>query len=193
MADEFISFDKVLRELQMQEEELKRLVSEGEIRAFRDQDKMKFKKEDVDRFRKLRPSAKDETMGAAEVPEELVFDEDDANQDVGMATAAISDDSFLEEEQAKAAPEPEPEPAAAPARSPSRGGGRSPSASASGRKPRASSVQVEEGQSEGIGFKLAILVSSIVLVLGMFVAMDATKATPSGLTRGIADWFKSKN
>jgi len=191
VADEFISFDKVLRELQMQEEELKRLVSEGEIRAFRDQDKMKFKKEDVDRFRKLRPSAKDETMGAAEVPEELVFDEDDANQDVGMATAAISDDSFLEEEQAKAAPEPEPAPA--PARAPARGGARSPSASASGRKPRASSVQVEEGQNEGIGFKLAILVSSIVLILGMFVAMDATKATPSGLTRGIADWFKSKN
>lgn len=191
MADEFISFDKVLRELQMQEEELKRLVSEGEIRAFRDQDKMKFKKEDVDRFRKLRPSAKDETMGAAEVPEELVFDEDDANQDVGMATAAISDDSFLEEEQPKAPPEPEPAPA--PARAPARAGGRSPSAMASGRKPRASSVQVEEGQSEGIGFKLAILVSSIVLILGMFVAMDATKATPSGLTRGIADWFKSKN
>lgn len=194
MADEFISFDKVLRELQMQEEELKRLVSEGEIRAFRDQDKMKFKKEDVDRFRKSHTSAKDETMGAAAVPEELVFDEDDANQDVGMATAAISDDSFLEEEQPKAAPEPEPEsaPAPSPARSAARGG-RSPSASASGRKPRASSVQVAEGQSEGIGFKLAIIVSTIVLVLGMFVAMDATKATPSGLTRGIADMFKSKN
>jgi hypothetical protein len=190
VADEFISFDKVLRELQMQEEELKRLVSEGEIRAFRDQDKMKFKKEDVDRFRKTRPSAKDETMGAAEVPEELVFDEDDANQDVGMATAAISDDSFLEEEPPKAAPEAAPAPA--PAKAAARGG-RSPSASASGRKPRASSVQVGEAQSEGIGFKLAILVSSIVLVFGMFVAMDATRATPSGLTRGIADWFKSKN
>jgi len=184
VADEFISFDKVLRELQMQEEELKRLVSEGEIRAFRDQDKMKFKKEDVDRFRKARPSAKDETMGAAEVPEELVFDEDDANQDVGMATAAIADDSFLEEEPPKVAPAPK----AAPAR-----GARAPSASASGRKPRASSVQVEEGGNEGIGFKIAILLSAVVLILGTFVAMDATKGTPSGLTRGIADWFKSKS
>jgi hypothetical protein len=192
VADEFISFDKVLRELQMQEEELKRLVSEGEIRAFRDQDKMKFKKEDVDRFRKSHTGAKDETMGAAEVPEELVFDEDDANQDVGMATAAISDDSFLEE-QPQAAPEAAPEPAPTPARAPSRGSARSPSASASGRKPRASSVQIEEGQNEGIGFKLAILLSAIVLVIGTFVAMDATKGTPSGLTRGIADWFKSKN
>jgi len=182
VADEFISFDKVLRELQMQEEELKRLVSEGEIRAFRDQDKMKFKKEDIDRFRKTRPSAKDATMGAAEVPEELVFDEDDANQEVGMATAAISDDSFLEEEQPKAAPAPK-----APART-----ARPAAAAASGRKPRASSVQVDEGKGEGIGFKLAILVSAVVLLVGSMVALDATKATPSTLTRGLADMFKSK-
>jgi hypothetical protein len=187
VADEFISFDKVLRELQMQEEELKRLVSEGEIRAFRDQDKMKFKKEDIDRFRKGRTSSKDETMGAAEVPEELVFDEDDANQDVGMATAAISDDSFLEEESSKPAA-----PAPAPSRAASRGG-RSAAASASGRKPRGGSVQVEEAAGEGIGMKLAILVCSVVLLIGTLVALDATKATPSGMTRGLADMFKAKN
>ena len=34
MSKDFYSFEKVLRELQMQEEELKKLVSEGEIRAF---------------------------------------------------------------------------------------------------------------------------------------------------------------
>jgi len=187
VADEFISFDKVLRELQMQEEELKRLVSEGEIRAFRDQDKMKFKKEDVERFRKVHSSPKDETMGAAEVPEELVFDEDDANQNVGMATAAISDDSFLEEEAPKAAPAPAPAPKSAPraARAPA-------AASASGRKPRATSVQVEEAKGEGIAMKIAILLSSIVLVVGTFVAMDATRSQPSGLTRSIADMFKAK-
>jgi len=188
VADEFISFDKVLRELQMQEEELKRLVSEGEIRAFRDQDKMKFKKEDVERFRKGRSNAKDETMGAAEVPEELVFDEDDANQDVGMATAAISDDSFLEEE----APKAEPEPAPAPAPRPAPRAARSAAASASGRKPRATSVDVDEGKGEGIAMKIAILLSSIVLVIGTFVAMDATRSKPSDLTRSIADMFKAK-
>ena len=188
MADEFISFDKVLRDLQMQEEELKRLISEGEIRAFRDQDKMKFKKEDVERFRKGRANAKDETMGAAEVPEELVFDEDDANQDVGMATAAISDDSFLEEEAPKAAPAPAPAPAprAAPRAA------RPAAAAASGRKPRASSVTVDEGKGEGVAMKIAILLCSIVLVVGVFVAMDATRSSPSGLTRSIADMFKPK-
>lgn len=41
------SFDEVLRELEMDEDELKRLVSEGQIRAFRDEDRMKFRSEDV--------------------------------------------------------------------------------------------------------------------------------------------------
>lgn len=41
------SFDDVLNELDMDEDELKRLVSEGQIRAFRDDDRMKFRSEDV--------------------------------------------------------------------------------------------------------------------------------------------------
>jgi len=41
------SFDEVLKELEMDEDELKRLVSEGQIRAFRDEDRMKFRAEDV--------------------------------------------------------------------------------------------------------------------------------------------------
>ncbi|WP_372371465.1 hypothetical protein [Candidatus Uabimicrobium sp. HlEnr_7] len=51
---EYYSFEKVLKELQMEEDELKRLVSEGEIRAFRDEDKMKFKKSDIDGLKKGR-------------------------------------------------------------------------------------------------------------------------------------------
>jgi hypothetical protein len=177
VADEFISFDKVLRELQMQEEELKRLVSEGEIRAFRDQDKMKFKKEDVERFRRARSTAKDDTLSKEEVPEELVFDEDDANQEVGMATAAISDDSFLEEEQ-KAAPA-----AAAPAAKPA--------ARARGSAARAKQVTVDEEATEGAVWKIAIIVATIVLVMGLFVAMDATKGfSQNGLTAKLANIFR---
>jgi len=176
VADEFISFDKVLRELQMQEEELKKLVSEGEIRAFRDQDKMKFKKEDVERFRRARDASNDKTLPKEEVPEELVFDEDDANQEVGMATAAIADDSFLEEE---AAPAP-----SAPAE---RSSVRTSRTAAASRKR----VTVEdEMEAEGPLWKVAIIAATLVLVLGMMVAMDATRAMPSGLTRGIANMFK---
>ena len=45
---EFYSFDEALKELRLKEEELKRLVSEGEIRAFREGDTMKLRKADVE-------------------------------------------------------------------------------------------------------------------------------------------------
>ena len=54
MALEYFSFEKVLKELQMDEDELKRLVSEGQIRAFRDEDRMKFRKDDIDGLKKGR-------------------------------------------------------------------------------------------------------------------------------------------
>lgn len=52
MAMEYYSFDKVLNELQMDEDELKRLVSEGQIRAYRDQNRMKFRRDDIDSLKK---------------------------------------------------------------------------------------------------------------------------------------------
>lgn len=46
MADYF-SFEDVLSELHLDEDELKRMVSEGELRAFREENKMKFRRDDV--------------------------------------------------------------------------------------------------------------------------------------------------
>jgi hypothetical protein len=51
------SFDDVLKELEMDEDELKRLVSEGQIRAFRDDDRMKFRSEDVQSLARQRQAA----------------------------------------------------------------------------------------------------------------------------------------
>ncbi|MBI3268391.1 MAG: hypothetical protein HYZ53_05165 [Planctomycetes bacterium] len=51
---EYFSFEDVLGELQLDEEELKRMVSEGELRAFRDENKMKFRKDDVENLKKGR-------------------------------------------------------------------------------------------------------------------------------------------
>jgi hypothetical protein len=183
VADEsFVSFDKVLRELQMQEEELKRLVSEGEIRAFRDQDKMKFKKEDIERFRRARDASKDDTLAKEDVPEELVFDEDDANQEVGMATAAIADDSFLEEEPA---PAPEAPVAKAPARSARA------AASAGGGRKRVTVVE-DEVATENAGWKLMIIGSTLFLFIAAFAAFDTAKGERTGPWSNIADMFKDK-
>jgi hypothetical protein len=51
---EYFSFEEVMAELELSEEDLKRMVSEGELRAFRDENKMKFKKEDVEHLKKGR-------------------------------------------------------------------------------------------------------------------------------------------
>ena len=183
MADEsFVSFDKVLRELQMQEEELKRLVSEGEIRAFRDQDKMKFKKEDIERFRRARDASKDDTLAKEDVPEELVFDEDDANQEVGMATAAIADDSFLEEE-------PAPAPAAPAAKAPARSARAA--AGAGGGRKRVTVVE-DEVATENVGWKLMIIGSTLFLFIASFAAFDTAKGERTGPWSNIADMFKDK-
>ena len=47
-SGEFFTFDQVLKVLAIDETKLKRLVSEGEIRAFREGDEMKFRKMDVE-------------------------------------------------------------------------------------------------------------------------------------------------
>lgn len=85
--EDFVSFDKALRELQLRSEELKKLVSEGEIRAYRDGDSMKFRREDV---AALTSKSKGE--------EELAF-ADSLEDDTGMVTEQLSaDDTLLEED-----------------------------------------------------------------------------------------------
>jgi hypothetical protein len=82
-SDDFLSFEKALRELKMRSEELKKLVSEGEIRAFRDGDSMKFRREDISAL-----SAK------AEGDSQLSF-ADSLEDDTGMVTEQISDEDTL--------------------------------------------------------------------------------------------------
>lgn len=99
MAMEYYSFEKVLKELIIDEDELKRLVSEGEIRAFRDEDKMKFKKTDIDGLKKGRmteptiilPSGE----GSASDDEVLLVEEDTSEtlldiDDIGGGSSSTS-------------------------------------------------------------------------------------------------------
>ena len=81
--EDFLSFEKALRELKMRSEELKKLVSEGEIRAYRDGDSMKFRREDIT------------TLGSkAEGDTKLSF-ADSLEDDTGMVTEQISEEDTL--------------------------------------------------------------------------------------------------
>jgi len=84
--DQFFSFEEALKELRLKEEELKRLVSEGEIRAFREGETMKLRRADVENLRNELSGG--EVVDLGDVKEELVF-EDDSLSDAGMATQEI--------------------------------------------------------------------------------------------------------
>jgi hypothetical protein len=110
-SGEFYTFDEVLGRLDINEQKLKRLVSEGEIRAFREGDEMKFKKSDIESLdlgatEDGETRAIDLSAGGGDASEtltdDLIFDEGDeldlTADDAGMATAEItSQDTFVDE------------------------------------------------------------------------------------------------
>jgi hypothetical protein len=109
--EEYVSLEKALKELRLKEEELKRLVSEGEIRAFRDADKMKFKREDIEKLKQDTGRTIQYTNESSDtLTDDLLFDEGNDDLDfgkggAGMATAPLSpDETFRDEEPKKPAP-----------------------------------------------------------------------------------------
>ncbi len=97
MSQEFYNFDEALDQLNLKEEELKRLVSEGEIRAFRDGDTMKLRCQDVEHLRGELIGGDVVDLGSEGA--DLVFEDDLELDEAGMATEEISEmDTLLEEE-----------------------------------------------------------------------------------------------
>jgi len=68
MAENYMSFDDVLKALQMQEAELRALVSQGTLRAFRDENTLKFRRTDVETLRQQRGT--EPTMVVSQPPAE---------------------------------------------------------------------------------------------------------------------------
>ena len=86
------SFEDVLNDLDMDEDELKRLVSEGQIRAFRDDDRMKFRSEDVQSLNSARVGGDDdldlgETQLGGEGLEIIEEETDETMLDLGSLTS----------------------------------------------------------------------------------------------------------
>lgn len=119
-SGEFYTFDEVTRQLKIDENKLKRLVSEGEISAFREGDVMKFKRTEIDKIAtKSGGSETSETVlseitledeapafeeSGETLTDDLVFESSDTGDQVGleepagMATEEISSqDTFIED------------------------------------------------------------------------------------------------
>ncbi|MFP4056325.1 MAG: hypothetical protein ACLF0G_05615 [Candidatus Brocadiia bacterium] len=128
MPDEYISFDDALRELQMQEAELRALVSQGKLRAFRDENTLKFRRSDVEGLRKERETEptlvmkpeeeggeEEEPKPVAEEPIDLLADEqldydDTAETIIGDTGEGETGDVDLDMEEEEPAPAPDEQP-----------------------------------------------------------------------------------
>ncbi len=167
---EFMSFEDALKELRLKEEELKRLVSEGEIRAFREGDTMKLRKSDVQNLRGELSGGEVVDLGGA--GEELVF-EDDSDLDAGMATEEIAQaDTILEEDVEDVGVE-------------TVGAGRTRRPS-----PTRSTPVVEE--VEGMGWRIALIMTTLLLILAFPVVISVGSGSAGDMAKGVAGMFGAK-
>jgi len=151
--DDFVSFEKALRDLNMQSEELKKLVSEGEIRAFRDGQSMKFKREDV------------AGLVGGEDQEELVF-ADALEDDTGMVTEELTDEETLLAED-----DLEDEAPVAARRA---------AAASGGRRAR---IEADAPDQEPGWVTATAILGAVVLIYGLMVVFNiAAEQAPSGMT-----------
>jgi excisionase family DNA binding protein len=205
-SGEFYSFDEVLKRLKIDEQRLKKLVSEGEIRAFREGSEMKFRKSDIDTLDKTKPVAGSEDATAAidlaagggqqseTLTDDLIFDEGDdvGSKEAGMATAEISSQDTFVDEGVGMSTEPleVEEEAPSPAKKP-RGGAAKPAGAAKARPP---AKPMEEEKPAELGWCVALAFGAVILICSVFVTWDAAKsdgegATMTGFSRWVGETF----
>jgi len=171
---EFMSFEDALKELRLKEEELKRLVSEGEIRAFREGETMKLRKSDVQNLRGELSGGEVVDLGGA--GEELVF-EDDSDLDAGMATEEIAQaDTILEEDVEDVGIDTT---AAAKTRT-------------ARRTTTVRTADVEE-EVEGMGLRIALILTSVVMIAAVPVIISIGSGHTGDMAKGIAGIFAKFN
>jgi excisionase family DNA binding protein len=208
-SGEFYTFDEVLRQLNIDENRLKRLVSEGEIRAFREGDQMKFKRTEIDNLagKSGRGSSSDTSLSEISLEDEPasrkkglgddLLDEPDLTKRGGMKTAEISSQDtfidkggdvgmstepidFTEEVAGEEAEEMSADVSAKPRRT---------AAAAPARKP---SVVVVEPKTHP-GLVLALVVTTLISLYGALVVISVARGGSNGneIARKAAEIFAS--
>lgn len=201
-SGEFYTFDEVLRQLNIDENRLKRLVSEGEIRAFREGDQMRFKRSEIDSLAGraggggkssdtslTEISLEDESQPTVNVGggRETLADELEAipasdvssqdtyidRGDVGMSTEPID----FTEEGGEEVEEIEDIGADKPGRK------------AAGGQRRRPAAAVEVEQKTHIALVLALAVAVILSVWAALVNVSISKGHSSGVTKFAAETF----
>jgi excisionase family DNA binding protein len=176
--EQFYSFEEALKELRLKEEELKRLVSEGEIRAFREGDTMRLRRTDVETLRSELTGG--EVVDLGDVREDLVFEDDVelaedaglATQEIGMATEDLGGvETVIEEVEIEE--EVEEEAGAMAVRG----------------ERRTVAVVEEPEEYEGAGLRFVLVLTSIVLVAGLPLALAVSTGKMNAVASTLAGLF----
>ncbi len=186
MAQDFFSFDEALGELNLKEEELKRLVSEGEIRAFREGETMKLRRTDVESLRNELMGG--EIVDVGDAGDELVFEDDLELEETGMATEEISDmDTLLEEDVEDVGEVEIDEPLVIADEAHDLGTAAAPSSRRT--SAPASAAVLEEAPEEPMFMRAVAILTAAVLILGIPVAMSVVDSNPGSIAQAIAGIF----
>jgi len=196
---EFVNFENALRELKLSEDQLKRLVSEGEIRAIRGENNtMRFRKEEIEKLKQDTGKTMQYTEESSDtLTDDLLFDEaDDLDVDEeGMATAQISsEDTFVGDDtgMTTAPLAPTPKPRAAVTKGGGDGARRSSTTQVrrtTGRSTRMRQADLDQAAvGIGAGMTAVLLVGFIICAYAMLVWWDIAGDTVSGPTSGIVNW-----
>jgi excisionase family DNA binding protein len=159
--DDTFSFLESLNELRLEEDELKRLVSEGEIRAYRDGADMRLRRSDVERLR-------------SELGDDIAFVDDDF-EDAGMATEEITEadtliddiDDIDEIEDIEDIEEVEAEDEII----------------------EAVPVVAFEEEFEGMGMRVLMMATSVLMILGLPLVIAIATGKTGGIASGIGGMF----
>lgn len=193
--EEFISLEKALKELRLKEDELKRLVSEGEIRAFRDADKMKFKLEDIEKLKQdTGKTIQFQDESSDTLTDDLLFDEEVEDLDlddgeIGMATAPISSDETFIEDDAPAAKSAKTRAARTQTEAVKAASGRNKTTTIRRTTGRSTAIRVaaESAKSEIHPAMMGVLVlTGLVMLFAAMVWWDIARGEMSGATEGVA-------
>jgi len=204
-SGEFFTFDEVLSKLNIDETKLKRLVSEGEIRAFREGDEKKFRRSDVETLDVVGAHSEEETGvidlsagsdSSETLTDDLIFDEGDdldLSADAGMATAEISSQDTLVDAEIGLSTEPLGLDAGDMTEvvEPDDEGGVALQATKSRRPDR---QPVAEQQPSDIVWALVMTVTAVFMLLGAIVVLgirDSANGQPPEMATKLADTFGS--
>lgn len=177
---EFFSFEEALDELRLKEEELKRLVSEGEIRAFREGETMRLRRTDVETLRSELSGG--EVVDLGDSSEELVFEDDLELDAPGMATEEIADMDTLLDDEIEDVGE-------VTTRVVTGAAGAGAAGMAAPSAPRRSAAVVEDEEEEGMAWRLVMIATSILLFIGLPIAISASTGNASGIAKSMANIF----